>query len=58
MMRTFHEKLTQPGWSFNGISEKEKDRQLLIDFGNVSEEFMRLEPQYATALIPYEWYSS
>ncbi|KAF8584247.1 farnesyl-diphosphate farnesyltransferase [Ramaria rubella] len=50
MMRSFHEKLSQPGWSFDGIRQGEKDRQLLIEYGVVIEEFMLLEPRYNEAI--------
>ena len=45
MMRSFHEKLSQPGWCFDGIRKQEKDRKLLEEFGIVIEEVMLLEPK-------------
>ena len=45
MLRSFHEKLSQPGWCFDGIRKQEKDRQLLVEFKIVVEEVMLLEPK-------------
>jgi farnesyl-diphosphate farnesyltransferase len=42
LLRSFHEKLYQPGWNFNGSGEKEKDRALLVRFEVVVEEFNNL----------------
>ncbi|KAF8514473.1 isoprenoid synthase domain-containing protein [Gautieria morchelliformis] len=50
MLRSFHEKLSQPGWCFDGIREQEKDRKLLVDFGTVVEEVMLMEPKYKDAI--------
>lgn len=45
LLRSFHEKLYQPGWNFNGNGEKEKDRSLLVRFDVVIEEFQNLDPR-------------
>ncbi|KAL7413507.1 putative farnesyl-diphosphate farnesyltransferase [Mrakia frigida] len=44
LLRSFHEKLYQPGWNFDGNGEKEKDRSLLVRFEVVIEEFQNLDP--------------
>lgn len=51
LLRSFHEKLYQPGWNFDGSGEKEKDRSLLVRFDVVIEEFGNLDPTYAYLLL-------
>jgi len=46
LLRTFHEKLELEGWNFDGNGPNEKDRQLLVEFEVVIEEFMKLKPVY------------
>lgn len=43
LLRSFHEKLYEPGWNFNGSGPAEKDRQVLVEFEVVQEEFARLD---------------
>jgi farnesyl-diphosphate farnesyltransferase len=43
LLRSFHEKLYQPGWNFDGNGDKEKDKPLLVGFQCVIEEFGRLD---------------
>lgn len=39
----FHERLYERGWNFKGNGPKEKDRQLLVEFEVVVEEFSNLD---------------
>eukprot|EP00056_Hartaetosiga_gracilis_P006415 m.96488 g.96488 ORF g.96488 m.96488 type:complete len:197 (+) comp12467_c0_seq6:48-638(+) len=43
LLTSFHEKLYEKGWTFDGSGENEKDRQLLVEFNVVIEEFLRLD---------------
>lgn len=45
ILRSFHKRLTEPGWTFNGNRLGEKDRQLLVEFNVVIEEMQHLDPQ-------------
>lgn len=47
LMRTFHLRLSEPGWTYDKIRKGEKDRQLLVEYNVLIEEVMRLEPKYA-----------
>lgn len=44
LLRSFHEKLLTPGWNFNGNSDKEKDKPLLVKFDCVVAEMGHLSP--------------
>ena len=44
ILRTFHQKLTMDGWTFDGCGPAEKDRQLLVEFDNVITELALLDP--------------
>ncbi|KAF8574114.1 farnesyl-diphosphate farnesyltransferase [Ramaria rubella] len=46
LLRSFHEKITQDGWNFDGSGPNEKDRQLLLEFEVVVEELNLLQPAY------------
>ncbi|KAI0463962.1 hypothetical protein LJB42_002971 [Komagataella kurtzmanii] len=46
LLRSFDEKLNLKSWSFDGNSPDEKDRQVLVDFTDVLEEYHRLKPVY------------
>ncbi|TDL26505.1 farnesyl-diphosphate farnesyltransferase [Rickenella mellea] len=46
LMRTFHTRLTQPGWSFTSSGPNEKDRQLLVEFPAIITELSRLSPAH------------
>ena len=48
ILRTFHQKLSLEGWTFDGCGPNEKDRQLLVEFDNVVAEMGLLEPSYVT----------
>lgn len=43
LLRSFHEKLYEKGWNFNGSGPGEKDRALLVGFEAVVEEFGNLD---------------
>jgi farnesyl-diphosphate farnesyltransferase len=44
ILRTFHQKLSVEGWTFDGCGPGEKDRQLLVEFDCVVAEIGRLDP--------------
>ncbi|KAG8722961.1 bifunctional farnesyl-diphosphate farnesyltransferase/squalene synthase [Ceratobasidium sp. 395] len=46
LLRSFHEKLSTPGWTFTESGPDEKDRQLLVEFDNVVTEMGLLKPEY------------
>ncbi|TDL26506.1 farnesyl-diphosphate farnesyltransferase [Rickenella mellea] len=51
LMRTFHTRLTQPGWSFTGCGPSEKDRQLLVEFPTLITELSHLSPAHLNIII-------
>ena len=46
LLRSFHQKLSVPGWTFNGSGPDEADRQLLVEFNNVVTEMGYLDTKY------------
>ena len=46
MLRTFYKNLEKEGWSFDGNGPDEKDRELLVQFQVVVEEYRKLKPAY------------
>lgn len=46
LLRSFHLKLHTKGWTFDGCSPQEKDRQLLVEFDNVIAELALLDSAY------------
>lgn len=46
ILRGFQDILEQDGWTFTENGEKEKDRQLLVEFNVVIEEFKKIKPAY------------
>lgn len=46
LLEDFHNKLDVPGWTFNGSGPNEKDREVLVKFDLVIEEYQRLAPKY------------
>jgi farnesyl-diphosphate farnesyltransferase len=46
VLRKFHENLEVDGWHFDGNRPEEKDRDLLVNFKYVVEEFKKLKPAY------------
>lgn len=46
LLRDFHDKLEEDGWSFTGNRPEEKDRELLVQFKHVVTEFKKIKPAY------------
>ncbi|EOA81366.1 bifunctional farnesyl-diphosphate farnesyltransferase/squalene synthase [Exserohilum turcicum] len=46
LLRNFQEVLEQDGWNFTENGPNEKDRQLLVEFHVVIEEYKKLKPAY------------
>lgn len=46
LLRDFHNILDNKGWNFKGNGPEEKDRDLLVHFNVVIEEFQRIKPEY------------
>jgi farnesyl-diphosphate farnesyltransferase len=46
VLRNFHENLEVDGWHFDGNRPEEKDRDLLVNFRYVVEEFKKQKPAY------------
>ncbi|KAJ3091794.1 Farnesyl-diphosphate farnesyltransferase [Quaeritorhiza haematococci] len=46
MLREFDTYLYKKGWNFDGNGPQEKDRDLLVDFQYVIDEFLRLKKEY------------
>jgi farnesyl-diphosphate farnesyltransferase len=46
ILRNFQDILEQDGWTFNDNGPNEKDRQLLVEFNVVIEEFKKIKPSY------------
>ncbi|KAI9888055.1 MAG: bifunctional farnesyl-diphosphate farnesyltransferase/squalene synthase [Watsoniomyces obsoletus] len=46
LLRDFHNILEKKGWTFDGNRPDEKDRDLLVHFDVVTEEFTRVKPVY------------
>ena len=46
LLRKFHQHIEEEGWNFDGSGPKEKDRELLVQFQNVTEEFRKVKPVY------------
>ncbi|CAO3683217.1 unnamed protein product [Rhizopus microsporus] len=46
LLRSFDKIIYQKGWTFNENGPNEKDRELLVQFDVVIDEFLRLKPQY------------
>jgi farnesyl-diphosphate farnesyltransferase len=46
ILREFYKLLEQDGWNFNDNGPNEKDRQLLVEFNVVIEEFKQIKPAY------------
>lgn len=50
LLRKFHKVIEKEGWSYNGCGPHEKDRELLVQFGNVTEEFRKVKPEYRSII--------
>lgn len=46
ILRSFQDILDQEGWTFKDNGPNEKDRQLLVEFNVVIEEFKKIKPAY------------
>ena len=46
LLREFYIHTETEGWNYNGSGPKEKDRELLVQFQNVTKEFRQLGPAY------------
>ena len=46
VLRHFDDKLEEDGWSFTDNRAEEKDRELLVNFRYVVEEFKKMKPPY------------
>ena len=46
LLRDFHKITAKEGWNYNGSGPEEKDRELLVQFQNVTEEFRKIKPAY------------
>ncbi|KZF24198.1 farnesyl-diphosphate farnesyltransferase [Xylona heveae TC161] len=46
LLRDFHKVLRKPGWNYNGNGPNEKDRDVLVKFDVIIEEFLKIKPQY------------
>lgn len=46
LLREFYNYTEKEGWNYNGCGPKEKDRELLVQFQNVTEEFRKVKPAY------------
>jgi farnesyl-diphosphate farnesyltransferase len=50
VLRNFHENLEVDGWCFTENRPEEKDRELLVNFRYVVEEFKAMKPAYRTII--------
>ncbi len=50
LLRNFYEILEKDGWTFDRSGPEEKDRDLLVKFDNVIEEFKKVKPAYRTII--------
>lgn len=46
LLRNFHKHIEEKGWNFTSNGPEEKDRDLLVDFKVVVEEFLKVKPVY------------
>lgn len=46
LLRDFHLKLHEPGWTFDGSGPNEKDRGVLVEFDVIQKEFALLDQKY------------
>ncbi|KAL8878701.1 MAG: hypothetical protein Q9198_003547 [Flavoplaca austrocitrina] len=46
LLRDFHTIIEKEGWSFNGSGPDERDRELLVQFHYVTEEYRKIKPVY------------
>lgn len=50
ILRDFYNLMQQDGWTFNGCASREKDRELLVEFHYVVEEYKKIKPEYRTII--------
>jgi farnesyl-diphosphate farnesyltransferase len=50
LLRAFHEKLDQPGWSINGVGDSPDYRDLMADFDRVILAHQALKPEYRAVI--------
>ena len=50
LLRGFYKTIEKEGWTFDGCGPDEKDRDLLVEFHVVTEEFRKVQPQYRTII--------
>ena len=50
LLRNFHSIVDKKGWSFDGNGPNEKDRELLVQFHYVIEEFLKVKPEYQSII--------
>lgn len=50
LLRNFQDVVEKDGWNFDGNGPDEKDRQLLVEFNVVVEEFKKLKPAYKSII--------
>ncbi|KAG1213530.1 hypothetical protein G6F35_010265 [Rhizopus arrhizus] len=50
LLRSFDKIIYKKGWTFNENGPNEKDRELLVQFDVVIDEFLRLKPQYQSVI--------
>ena len=50
LLRNFYDKTEVEGWSFDGSGPDEKDRDVLVKYANVGEEFRKMKPAYREIL--------
>ncbi|EGD74484.1 farnesyl-diphosphate farnesyltransferase 1 [Salpingoeca rosetta] len=50
LLTTFHEKLYDPQWNFDGSGPNEKDRDLLVEFHVVTQEFLALDKKFQVVI--------
>lgn len=46
ILRNFDQHLTEDGWTFNGNRPEEKDREVLVHFSVIIEEFKKIDPKF------------
>lgn len=46
LLRDFHNVVNREGWTYDGNGPDEKDRVLLVQFNNVTEEFRKIKSTY------------
>lgn len=50
ILRNFYTIIEREGWTFDGNGPEEKDRELLVKFNVVIEEFVKVKPEYRTII--------